>query len=88
MCSSSLAQRKPRLIWRGFHFQREGRGMDLLTWIVVLVTALVAGVAGGMFGADLVHRRDRQAMAAASERLHAATVQVRAARDVLAGGGR
>ena len=58
--------------------------MDLLTWIVVIVTALVAGLAGGMLGADLVHRRDRQAMAAASERLHAATGQVRAARAVLA----
>ena len=49
--------------------------MTVLGWIVVAVLTVL--------GVELVHRRDRQAVARAAARLHTATGEVQQARDVL-----
>jgi hypothetical protein len=61
-----------------------------LTWIGVLVLALIGGMVGGAIGANITTRQtvaaDQQRLQRAGVALDKATGEVRAARDVLARG--
>ena len=97
MCSSSVAQRRPANITAGFVFpytttNREADRMDVLTWLAVLVLALIAGAVGGAIGANVTVRQtvaaDQRRLQRMGDALGAATGEVRAVRDMLRSAGR